>query len=562
MNKIIVLSLVTALVSWSALAVDAPTRIIVNGVVLTMDKNDRRAEAVAIDGDRIVAVGANTEIRKLAGAETDVVDAGGRTVIPGLIDTHLHAIRGGQTYTFETYWYDATTLVAALDALKSAASRKGPGKWVAVAGSWAPEQFAERRAPSVEELNKAIPNNPAYVQYLYDFALLNDKGMEALGLNKEGASFPGIEIERDAQGRATGKVFGNIGSFSGLFARISAAKEGEAKDSLAAYFAILSGRGVTGIVDATGGGSGAAIYDPLFSLWREGRLPLRVGFRISAQTPGNETAWFATTLAYLPPLMGDDRLRFLGLGEILVFKVNDGVRLAPGFKAADDGKDELFKVASLAAQRKYPLEVHAYTDDAAKQILDVFERVSQTHDLRDLRWCIAHISTGTAETFARMKKLGICYSIQMGPYWEAFQIAATNGLSVANYVPPIKLALAAGLMVIGGTDSTRIGEFNTWRAIEYRVTGRPVGRSVQTANDAGVSRLEALRLYTANAAWISFDEAKRGTLEPGKAADLAVLDHSYLDMPAEQIHTIQSVLTMTGGKVVHASDPFSALQTK
>jgi len=161
-----------------------------------------------------------------------------------------------------------------------------------------------------------------------------------------------------------------------------------------------------------------------------------------------------------------------------------------------------------------------------------------------------------------MKRLGICYSIQMGPYWEAFQIAATNGLSVANYVPPIKLALAAGLMVIGGTDSTRIGEFNTWRAIEYRVTGRPVGRSVQTANDAGVSRLEALRLYTANAAWISFDEAKRGTLEPGKAADLAVLDHSYLDMPAEQIHTIHSVLTMTGGKVVHASDPFSALQTK
>ena len=123
------------------------------------------------------------------------------------------------------------------------------------------------------------------MQYLYDFALLNDKGMEALGLNKEGASFPGIEIERDAQGRATGKVFGNIGSFSGLFARISAAKEGEAKDSLAAYFAILSARGVTGIVDAAGGGSGAAVYDPLFSLWREGRLPLRVGYRIPAHTP-------------------------------------------------------------------------------------------------------------------------------------------------------------------------------------------------------------------------------------------------------------------------------------
>jgi predicted amidohydrolase YtcJ len=159
--------------------------------------------------------------------------------------------------------------------------------------------------------------------------------------------------------------------------------------------------------------------------------------------------------------MGDDRLRFLGLGEILVFKVNDGVRLAPGFKAADDGKDELFKVASLAAQRKYPLEVHAYTDDAAKQILDVFERVSQTHDLRDLRWCIAHISTGTAETFARMKKLGICYSIQMGPYWEAFQIA--------RYQRAFRRQLCAThqARARSGADGDRRHGFNEDRGIQH-----------------------------------------------------------------------------------------------
>jgi predicted amidohydrolase YtcJ len=204
------------------------------------------------------------------------------------------------------------------------------------------------------------------------------------------------------------------------------------------------------------------------------------------------------------------------------------------------------------------LEVHAYTDDAAKQILDVFERVAQSGDLHDLRWCIAHISTGMAETFARMKKLGICYSVQMGPYWEAFQIAATNGLAVGNYVPPIKLALEAGLMVVGGTDSTRIGEFNTWRAIEYRITGQPVGKSVPPRDDAGISRLEALRLYTANAAWVTFDENVRGTLEPGKAADLAVLDQPYLSMPVGQVHALKSVLTMMAGKVVHASDPFDA----
>src|SRR5262245_54205456 len=120
----------------------------------------------------------------------------------------------GQTYKFETYWYDVTTLDAALRELTLAAARKGPGHWVAVAGSWAPEQFAEGRAPTVADLNKALPNNPAYVQYLYDYALINDRGMEVLGVNKEGASFPGIEIERDAQGKATGKMLGNIAAFS------------------------------------------------------------------------------------------------------------------------------------------------------------------------------------------------------------------------------------------------------------------------------------------------------------------------------------------------------------
>ena len=561
-NTILAFATAVCFVANGALAIAAPTRILLNGVVLTMDANDRVAEAIAIDGGRIVAVGSNADIRKMAGAGTDIVDLGGRTVVPGLIDTHLHAIRGGQTYKFETYWYDAPTLEAALNQLKSAASRKGLGKWVAVAGSWAPEQFAEGRPPTVEELDTAAPDNPVYVQYLYDYALINGKGMQVLGLDKEGASIPGIEIERNGQGRPTGKVLGNIGSFSGLFAKISAPRAEEAKESLAEYFGTLSSRGVTGIVDAAGGGSGAAVYDPLFALWREGRLPLRVGYRVSAQTLGNEAAWYASVLAYLPPLLGDEMLKFIGLGEILVFKVNDGVRSAPGFKAADDGKEELFKVATLAAQRKYPLEVHAYTDDAAKQILDVFERIAQTHDLHDLRWCIAHISTGTIETFERMKKLGLCYSIQMGPYWEAFQIAKTNSLTVASYVPPVKLALKAGLVVVGGTDSTRIGEFNTWRAIEYRITGRPVGKSVQPAADAGLSRLEALRLYTANASWVSFDEKNRGTLERGKAADLAVLDQQYLKIPVEKIHTVKSVLTLTGGKVVHASDRFAPLQGK
>ena len=557
-RKVIWVAFAASLIPAHAFAADPPTRILFNGHVLTMDASDRVAEAVAIDADRIVAVGSNTDVRRLAGPQTRVLDIGGRTVIPGLGDAHNHAIRGGQTYRFETYWYDVTTLAEALEVLKEAAGRKGPGKWVAVAGSWAPEQFKENRAPTSDDLTGALPDNPAYIQYLYDYAVVNARGVAALGLDKRDASMPGIEIERETDGRPTGKLFGNIGSFSALFARISASGDEERKQSLASYFAALNARGVTAIVDAAGGGSGGAVYDPLFALYREGKLTLRVAYRVSAQTPGNEAAWYSTVLSYMPPRFGDAKLRFLGLGEIIVFKANDGVRMAPGFDAPNDGREELYKVAVMAARRNYPLEIHAYTDDAARQILDVFESVSQTVDIRNLRWCIAHIHTATRETFERMKKLGICYSVQMGPYFEGLQLLKSNSAAVEERATPTKIALEEGLMVVGGTDSTRIGEYSPWRAIEYHVTGRAIGGSVQRRPEYALTRQQALRLYTSSAAWVTLDEGDRGTIEPGRLADLAVLDQPYLTMPADRIHTLQSVMTMVGGEVVYAGAGFEA----
>lgn len=547
------------LLSTPALSAGAPSRILVNGNVLTMDPENRVVQALAIDGEKIVAAGSDDEIRRLAGPDTSVVDLKGRTVIPGLNDTHLHAIRAGQTFRFETYWYDATTLADAMALMKAAAAKRGPGKWVAVAGSWSPAQFKENRAPSVEDLERDLPDNPAYVQYLYDYAIVNRKGLQALGFDQDGASMPGIVIERDAQGRPTGKLAGNIASFSALFARISASTDDERKQSLADFMRALNGRGVTAIVDAAGGGSGASVYDPLFDLWRDGKLTTRVSYRVSAQVPGNEAAWYAAATAYLPPLLGDGMLRFLGVGEILVFQSNDGTRLAPGFHISDQGLDELYKVLMLAAHRRYPLEIHAYTNDAAKQILNVFERVAQSVDLHPLRWCIAHISTGTPETFARLAKLGLCYSVQMGPYYEAPMIAASNGARAAESTPPVRLALDAGLHIVGGTDSTRVGEYNTWRAIEYHVTGTAIGGSVQRRADYAVDRNQVLRFYTANAAWLSFEEGRRGTLEIGKVADLAVLDKPYLTVPADQIHTIKSLLTMVGGNIVWSQAPFDSI---
>ena len=523
--------------------------ILLNGEVLTMDSAKPVARALAIRGDKLVAVGSDKEVRPWRTASTQVVDLRGKTVIPGLIDSHVHAIRGGQSYTFESYWYDQTTLTGAIAQLKEEASRRGAGKWVAVVGAWHPEQFAERRSPSSKELSEALPANPAYIQYLYDYAIVNDKGVEALGLDTGTAMPPGMRVERDTQGRATGKLFGSVGPFNAMFSRIGVRSSAENRDSLRAYFKELNRHGVTGLVDAAAGDYGA--YTPLFSLWRDNALTLRVAYRASTVVAEREAAWFNTALTFLPPLFGDDMLKFLGVGEALVIGMNDGVRMGPGFTPSQTAREELEKVALLVAERGYPLEAHAYTDDATKALLDVFEKVAQVKPIKDLRWTITHISTGSEETFERMRKLGISYTVQMGPYFEAPAIREANNDEIAQASPPTRLALRKGIMVAGGTDSTRVGVINIWRAIEYHVTGRSVGGAVQRRQDYLLSREEALRLYTANAAWISFDETKRGTLAAGKFADLAVLDLPYLKVPQDQIHQIRSVMTVVGGQVVH-----------
>lgn len=526
-------------------------RVLVNGEILTMDPKLPTASAVAIKGGYIVAVGSTAEAMALAGPKTEVIDLKGRTVVPGLVDSHIHGIRGGQDFGFETYWHDQTRLSDALRDLQADAQRRGPDKWVAVIGSWHPQQFAERRAPTASELSALLPDNPAYVQFLYDYAVVNKKAIEVLGLDTVARVPPGIVVERDSQNKATGKLIGTIGSLSLLAARISVRSQADRNEGLRLFLGELNRVGVTALIDPAAGDG--TVFNPLFNLWQRKALTVRVGYRVSvlAAARDKEQQWFRTTLAYMPPGFGDDMLRFVGIGENLVIGMNDGVRQAPGFMPTDQAREELFQVATFAAERGYPIEIHAYTDDAANHILDAFERVASTWPIKDLRWAIAHINTGKAATFERMRKLGISYTVQMGPYFEVEAIAGANGPEAVKAAPPTRIALAHGLMVVGGTDSTRIGLINVWRAIEYHVSGCSVGNIVCRPSEQLLTREEALRLYTANAAWLTFDEQRRGSISPGKLADLAVLDAPFMRIPVERIHQLRSVLTLVGGEVVY-----------
>ncbi|UJA20456.1 amidohydrolase [Thermoleophilia bacterium SCSIO 60948] len=527
----------------------APDVILRNGEILTMDGKRPRAQAIAITDERISAVGRDGAVTRTAGLRTRVVNLRGRTVVPGLIDGHTHAIRGGQTYADETYWLDETSLASALDKIADEAAAKAPEEWTAVIGGWHPNQFSEGEAPTVADLTEAAPDRPVYVQYLYDYALVNDAGIEALGLNEsETPPAPGIVVERDENGDATGRLTGGIGPFNTLVATLLPATPEERKDSLESYFGELTERGVTGFIDDSAGPSSA--YDALYALADEGRLDLRAGYRIPAQAPGNESAFFEQVMAFRPPRQPDGEIPFVGIGESIVFGVNDGVRYSPGFQSTPEARQELREVATYAAQKRIPLEIHAYNDDTASQILDVFEEVDQTYPIGGLRWAMAHLNTGSPETIARMQALGMAFSVQMGPYFEAPQIKDGWGEEIARRAA-VREAIDQGVRVAGGTDATRVGDFRVWPAVEFQVTGASAGNAVVRPPDQRLSRMEALRAYTQGSAWLAFDNDDRGTLRPGKFADIAVLDKPYMDVPKNEIGDLRSVLTMRGGEPVY-----------
>lgn len=525
--------------------------VIHNAQILTMNPEQPRATALAVRAGYLSAVGNDADVQAHIGPETQVLDANGHVVIPGLIDAHLHGIRGGQTYLFETYWHDALSLQSGLLDLQRAAQARSPDQWVAVVGSWIPEQFAEKRGPTVADLDRFVPDHPAYVQSLYDYALVNHRGIEVLALDTPHPLVPtGITVERDAQGKATGKLLGGIGPFNALFAHISQGLNQEA--NLRAFFKDLNARGVTGFIDPSAGGPAA--FEPLFSLHQRGALNVRVGYRLSPPPGGNETAWVQAHMAYRPSVHDDGYLAFLGLGESLIMGMNDGVRMAPGFASSSTDQKEMRKALAYAAKRRIPVELHAYTDDSAASILDAIEEVAREHPIKDLRWSLAHLNTGSLATLRRMRDLGLAFSVQMGPYFEGPAILTANGLRVAEQTPPSKAAIEMGIRVAGGTDATRIGVAGVWQAIEYQVSGRSLGGIVQRRADLLLTPEQALTLYTRDAAWLAFADETRGSLIVGKLADLAVLDRDPLRIPVNQLHQTQSLLTLLGGRVVHGED--------
>jgi predicted amidohydrolase YtcJ len=521
---------------------------LVNGKVVTVDQQFSIREALAIRDGKIVALGSTADVRKLAGPKSRVINLAGRTVIPGLIDSHLHAIRAALSFSTEVNWIGARSLSEALNRIRKAARAMKPGAWLIVAGGWNVQQFQENRRPMQAELMEAAPENPVYVQLGYGWAMLTPRALQTLHIASDSDLPPGGKLERDANGDLTGGVSGGQNAIIALFDRLPTPTFDEQVEGTRKFFRELNRLGITGVVDPGGNNMTPESYQALFHVWRQGGLTVRVAFSLCGVTPGKEMEEIQSQTALLPMGFGDGMLRFNGIGERITWAMNNNN------KPTEAEQEKYYEIAKWAAERGMSLTMHWPRDDSVGLLLDIFERVNRETPITALRWSIAHLNDASAASLRRMKALGVGWTVQDAMYFQGEQFQRQEGVEAARRAPPVETAKEIGVAIGAGTDAHRVASYNPFTALQWFLDGKTVGGFALRGPQETPSRADALRFYTLGSAWFSFDEDKRGSLEVGKLADLAVLSDDYLTVPVNQVSGIESVLTMVGGKIVYEKE--------
>jgi predicted amidohydrolase YtcJ len=526
--------------------------LLVNGKILTVDRAFSTREALAIRDGRIVALGGNPEIRRLAGPLTRVIDLEGRTAIPGLIDSHLHAIRAALSFATEVNWIGATTITEAVARIHEAAQTKNRGSWLIVAGGWNVDQFRERRRPNQAELVAAAPANPVYVQLGYGWAMLTPAAFQSLHITSDADLAAHGRLERDAAGKPTGAIIGGQDAIIALFDRLPKPTLAEQVEGTRKFFRELNRLALTGVVDPGGNNLAPDDYQALFQVWRQAEMTVRVAYTLCGLTPGAELDDYKSWTRLLPMGFGDDWLRFNGVGERITAAMNNNDR------PTETDREKYYQIAQWAADRGLSLTMHWPRDASVGQLLDIFERVDRNTPIAPLRWSIAHLNDASPRTLERMKALGVGWTVQDAMYFGGAQFVEQAGAQAARRVPPVNTAQRIGVVIGAGTDAHRVASYNPFTALQWFLDGKTVAGVAIRGPEETPTRAEALRFYTLGSAWFSHDDGRRGSLEAGKLADLAVLSKDYMTVPVDQIGGIESLLTLVGGKIVYASAPFAA----
>jgi predicted amidohydrolase YtcJ len=547
--------------------------IVHNAQIFTGNRAQPAASALAVKNGRIYSVGTDAEVLSFKSANTRVIDSGGRRLIPGIIDAHTHVLNeGGYNYTLR--WDGVPTLRRALAMLSEQAKRTPEGHWVKVVGGWSPYQFEENRFPTMDELRRAVPNRPLFVQYAYNRAFMNQQAMDALGVGTDKfPQVPGTVLEKNEQGRYTGVVHGNTFMFIAIEAMVPQLSFDEELSSLVQTVHSLNRFGVTSIVDAGTGFRGyPKAQRTVDRLARDNRLNIRMPFvdiQFGEGAAFNMVDAQITAITKTAPISPGQNLHpqlahghvYQGAGELLSAEVHDHENFDRPAVIIEPAKmRELVErdVAKLI-QRRIPFREHISYDENITPFLDALEQLNQKTPLDGLRWSLEHAETISPANIARVKALGggIALDTKMALHGDGF--IKTYGRDKALLTPRLRQLVDSGIPLAMTTDAFRAASFNPWLGISWMVSGKSVSGSEVLANDNRLSRAEALGLFTRGAAWFMNAESEMGMIAPGQLADFVLLDRDYFAVAESQIKSIASVLTVMDGRVVYGAQDYQSL---
>jgi predicted amidohydrolase YtcJ len=546
--KIAVATVAAAMASaaFSALAQQvAPDLILSNGKIITVDERFTIAQALAISGERIVAVGTNQDINRLAGPDTRRIDLGGKAVIPGLIDNHMHLLRAGLTWKSEVRLDGVESRKQALEMVRLRARAIPRGEWVYTLGGWAIEQFSDNSKPFTrEELDEVAPDHPVFLQASYYEAYLNSRALRAFGIDEKTAAAPWLA--RDTAGKPTGRI-GEAG-FRALVNKLPVPAPPEVEASTTAMIADLNRMGLTTF--------GSAGCEPdLLRLYRQRADQKELNVRVfcingvGVGTTPEQVEKALPQISQMKLFQGDHYIDHIFFGEGVYGPLHD-----PMFLPKSAPKPEQLalwrRIVTEIAKAGLPLHVHANLENTIDGFLDQIEAVNREYPIKNLRWVLAHANQLNASHLARMRELGMYAAVHP---WAVINGGINQRVfgERAYDLGALDVIQKSGIVWGLGSDGNRANQILPFVTLGWAVTGKMVGGTKVMRHP--ISREDALIAHTRMNAFLVFQENNLGSLQPGKLADLVALDRDYLTVPADQIKDIKPVLTMVGGRVVYES---------
>jgi predicted amidohydrolase YtcJ len=538
-----------------------PDLILFNGRFHTLDPSNPVASAVAISGGKFSAVGVDQDVRKLGGKGTKIIDLQGRSALPGLIDNHLHIIRGGLNFNMELRWDGVRSLADAMAMLRRQVAITPPPQWVRVVGGFSEHQFAEKRLPTIQEINAIAPETPVFLLHLYDRALLNGAALRACGYTKDTPEPLGGQITRNGAGEPTGLLLAkpNAAILYSTLAKGPKLPFEYQLNSTRHFMRELNRLGVTGAIDAGGGFQNyPEDYAVIQRLHDEGQLTIRLAYNLFTQKPQGEKQDFLNWTRTSKYKQGDDYFRHNGAGEMLVFSAADFEDFrVPRPDMPAQMENDLEGVVRVLVENRWPWRMHATYDETISRALDAFEKVNREVPLAGLNWFFDHAETISPRSIDRIAALGGGIAVQHRMAYQGEYFVERYGSRAAEATPPVRRILESGVKTSAGTDATRVASYNPWVSLSWLVTGRTVGGLSLYPQRNCLDRETALRMWSENVTWFSNEEGRKGRIQVGQFADLIVPDRDYFGCAEQEIADITSLLTVVGGRVVYGREDFA-----